>query len=234
MAEVLLLIAPLVAAFITVFGSLLAVIDPFAAIPPVLGLTQGLPTEQRRRILTRASLFAAVALLIAAVAGGWLLRLLGLTPLAFRIAGAAVFAGMGWEMIHAQVSAVSYTPAEMNETQEHQITAASPGSPAANPEDLAYIPLAMPLLAGPGAISSVIAQMGHAVSLMSKAGVCLAIIAACATSWFVLIVGVRLDRRIGQTGLNIITRLAGLFLLAMSAQWAIDSWRELQLPVIAG
>lgn len=213
-----------VALGVSVFGSLLAVIDPIAAVPAILGISQGMSAMVRREMLTRSVLAAAAGLLLTAVAGTHVLKMFGLTPLAFRVAGAALFAGMGWEMLHAQTSAVSYTASELRDTQEHTV----PGTQEERARQLALIPIAMPLLAGPGALSTVIAQMGQAKGLADQGAVYLAIAMACLVTWGVLVTGVRLERRLGQTGLNVVTRLAGLLLLTMSAQWAIDSWVAIQ------
>jgi multiple antibiotic resistance protein len=192
-------------------GSLLVVIDPLTTIAPFLSLTLAFNDAKKHAVIRLATLIMVGVLLTFMVVGPTLLRLMGVSPLAFRIAGAALFAGIGWEALHAELSTVQLTAAEEREvTEEH-------------PNDIAIIPLAFPLLCGPAALSFVLAQTGPAASNAHRGVMAVAILLAGVITYGVLRAAKGIGNRLGQTGINVLTRVAGLLLLTMAAQWGLDA-----------
>lgn len=190
------------------FSSLLTVLDPVAVAPIWSSLTRGVDPATRRRTLWRACAAALVALLSFAVAGTTLLRTFGVTLDAFRIAGGMLFVGLALPMLkglHPQV----------------QVT---PGS------DPGVVPLGIPLLAGPGALTTVMVLMGQATDAMATLAVLVAVVAALLVTAAVLAVAPLVLDRVGPSGVDVVTRLMGLLILVLGVQLVLDGFG----PVVAG
>jgi multiple antibiotic resistance protein len=190
------------------------VVDPFAAVPFFLALTRDDSPEKRRETALRASLTAGLVLATFGVAGAWIFSLLGISLPAFRIAGGVVLLLLAVDMIRTQPSRTRIT--------EKEIEA------GADKEDVAIVPLGMPLLAGPGSIATVVVLMAraregpwwHAVPVLA------AIVVTAALCYFILAGAVRIERVLGRTGLAILERAAGLLLVAVAVQFMLDGIRE--------
>jgi MarC family membrane protein len=190
------------------------VVDPFAAVPFFLALTRDDGPEKRRETALRASLTAGLVLATFAVAGAWIFSLLGISLPAFRIAGGVVLLLLAVDMIRTQPSRTRIT--------EKEIEA------GVDKEDVAIVPLGMPLLAGPGSIATVVVLMAraregpwwHAMPVLGAtavtAGLCYLILSGAA----------RVERVLGRTGLAILERAAGLLLVAVAVQFMLDGIRE--------
>ena len=194
------------AAFATVF----VVVDPFAAVPFFLALTGKESPERRRETARRAAMAAGFVLGAFSLAGPLVFRLLGISLGAFKIAGGLLLLIMAVDMLRTRPS-------------EARITAGEVAS-GAEKEDVAIVPLAMPLLAGPGSIASVVVLMGRARAEHPLAGaiVLAAVAATAALAYLVLAGAARIDRVLGKTGLAILERASGLLLAAIAIQFVID------------
>jgi multiple antibiotic resistance protein len=192
--------------------TLTAVLDPFLAVPIFLAVTASSEHAARLRLARAVTLTVFVVLVGAAVFGEALLGMIGASVSAFRVGGGLVLLLMALAMLNAQPGSMRQTRAEKEELQEGELTG--------------VVPLAVPLLAGPGAISTAIlaAESGGAVHVLALAG-CIALV--CGVLWWVLRIAEAVGPRMGTTGLNIATRLLGLLLAAISIQTMAEGLRVL-------
>jgi len=192
--------------------TLTAVLDPFLAVPIFLAVTASSEHAARLRLARAVTLTVFVVLVGAAVFGEALLGMIGASVSAFRVGGGLVLLLMALAMLNAQPGSMRQTRAEKEELQEGELTG--------------VVPLAVPLLAGPGAISTAIlaAESGGAVHVLVLAG-CIAFV--CGVLWWVLRIAEAVGPRMGTTGLNIATRLLGLLLAAIAIQTMAEGLRVL-------
>jgi multiple antibiotic resistance protein len=193
------------------FTSVLFIVDPIAVIPTYLVITQDETPAQRRRTATRACIAAALLLIGFGLAGRALFAILGITLAAFRLAGGFILGLVALDMLRAQRSTQESDP----EIAEGTVK-----------EDVALTPLAMPMLAGPGAISTIMVLAGQATTLSQSIAVYASIIVTAFVSWITLRLGERLMTRVGQTGIRVMTRIMGLLLAAVAAQFILTGIRE--------
>ena len=198
---------------------LLAIANPIGAIPVYLSLCAGKepPVCQRVPRITAMAFFLilAAALLI----GDTLLRLFGITIDAFRVGGGLLILLMAISMLKAKPTSLKARPEETEEAQ--------------NSDTFAVVPLAMPMLAGPGAISLVIIQANNAHQPLELGLYLLAIAVVAVLIWLTLKLAQPLGELLGITGLNVFTRIMGLILTAIGVQMMADGLRAL-LPGLAG
>lgn len=193
------------------FTSVLFIVDPIAVIPTYLVITQDETALQRRRTARRACIAAAMLLIAFGIAGKLVFEVLGITMAAFRIAGGVILWIVAMDMLQAKRSTQESTP----EIEEGTAKA-----------DVAITPLAMPMLAGPGAISTIMVLAGQAHTPAQSAVVYASIILTALVSWLTLRIGETLMTRIGQTGIRVMTRIMGLLLAAIAAQFVLTGVRE--------
>ncbi|HZY02486.1 MAG TPA: MarC family protein [Anaeromyxobacteraceae bacterium] len=195
-------------------SAVLVVVDPLAAVPFFLAMTAEEEPEGRRDIARRAAVAAFLVLAGFAVAGGIVFRALGITMAAFKMAGGVLLLIMAVDMLRTRPSAARITEPEVEE--------------GAAKEDVAIVPLAMPLLAGPGSIATVVVLMARArqEELWRAASVLFAIAVTCAVTWLVLRSASRVDRVLGRTGMALLQRVAGLLLAAIATQFLVDGLSE--------
>lgn len=188
------------------FISIFVIVDPFAVIPVYLGLTDRFTAESLVKIRRKATFVACCILIVFAVTGMSLFNFFGTTLPAFQIAGGLLLFKFGIEQLGANRTRVK------DEERDEGL----------HREDISIFPLATPLLAGPGAISTVVLQSSKAKTSTSIFLLCVAIILAVALCNLVLKMGPLLYRVIGTTGLNLLTRLMGLILTAVAVQFIIN------------
>ncbi|HET7189361.1 MAG TPA: MarC family protein [Gemmatimonadaceae bacterium] len=193
------------------FTSVLFIVDPIAVVPTYLVITSGQSTAQRRATATRACIAATLLLVTFAAMGRGIFGLFGITMPAFRIAGGLILWLVAMDMLHGTRSTQEGT-AEITE--------------ATVKEDVAITPLAMPMLAGPGAISTVMVLSGQARTTPQTIVVYGSILLALLIAWATLRAAERLVIRMGQTGIRVMTRLMGLLLAAIAVQFVITGVRE--------
>lgn len=195
-------------AFLT-FASLFSIVDPFAAIPAFLAMTPNDTVERRCRMARTACLVCWLVLTAFAATGPWLFRLFGVTLAAFQIAGGLIMLLTALDMLRAKRSA-------LNETEEE--TAAG-----AEKDDIAITPLAIPMLSGPGAITTAIVLGGHAHTLERRAIFFVCIVLVAGLSYAILAAAATGARKLSPIFLNIVTRLMGLMLAAIGVQFILTA-----------
>jgi multiple antibiotic resistance protein len=201
------------------FIALVVIIDPFATVPIFLGLTKNFSRQEKGRIARVASLTVLAVLVVTSLTGERLLNGMGTSLASFRVGGGIILLLMALAMLRAQPDTVRSTPEEEAE--------------AGNKESIAIVPLAIPLLAGPGAISTVIIEMHRSIYEYHGLLVILNIALVCLFLWLVLRMATAIGRVLGQTGLNIINRLFGLVLAAIAVEIMANGLKQL-FPVLGG
>lgn len=204
---------------IVAFTSLLAIVNPLSAVPIFVALTAPYERAQRAATLRRAILTSIVVLWAFALLGSYILRFFGITTHAFQIAGGIIFFGIGWDMLQAKRSRVK--------TTEEEETA------SAGKDDVGIIPLGIPTLAGPGAITTVIALAGQADGVLPTTAVLVAIVAVMSVSWGLLAAAPAVTARVGTTGMNVITRLMGLLVMVVGAQFIINGVSVVAVDILS-
>lgn len=199
--------------------ALAAIIDPLAAIPFFLDLTRTQTADERRRTARVAATVVAIVLVVAALTGEMLLRIMGTSLAAFRVGGGIVMLLMAISMLGAQ-------PTPLRQTREE--VAASEDKTG-----IAVVPLGIPLLAGPGAISAVVIQMDRGTGALHGALVLAGILLVAGSCAFVFNHAERFGRMIGPIGLNVIVRLFGLILSAIAIETISAGLKQL-FPALAG
>ena len=193
-------------------GSIFAIVDPFAAVPIYLALTAGRGVDETASVARRASMTCMLVLLAFSAAGSLILGFFSITLPAFKAAGGIVLFAVGFEMLRAR-------PSRTRSTEEEQVEAQSK-------EDVALVPLGLPLLAGPGAIATVMVLSSKARDLQHRAAVIVCVIVVSFATFLVLRSAGLVARALGQTGINLIGRVMGLILTATATQFVLDAVRE--------
>lgn len=198
-------------------SSLFAVVDPLGCIPFFSGQTAGMSYVQQRRILVKALLVSLFVLLTFTYVGSTLLRTFGITIDAFRIAGGVIFFGIGLDMLQSQPRRWR-TGIRRAYAEDHPQADRAPGED----DDPSVTPLAIPLLAGPGSITTVMVLVPQAPTGLGPVLVLVALVAILALTGGVLMGADRVLGRIGNSGLRIIEKLMGLLLTVIAVQLIID------------
>lgn len=182
-----------------------AILNPLGAIPIYLSLVADRRPEEMRRTALKTAVAVAVILILAVWAGDAMLSFFGIGVPAFRIAGGLLVLTIAIAMFNAKTSTARHTDEEQAEAESKN--------------DIAVVPLAIPLLAGPGAISLAIVDAHQAGNWLGKLMFCAGIFAVAAIVWAVLRLAEPIGERLGTGGLNIATRVMGLILAAMAVQF---------------
>src|SRR5512142_559569 len=195
------------------------VVGPLSAVPFFLAMTRNDSQARRRETALRASVTAGVVLAVFALAGELIFRVLGISLGAFKVAGGVVLLLLALDMIRTQPSRTRITDREVEASVDK--------------EDIAVVPLAMPLLAGPGSIATAIVLMAQTrgAPWWHKLPVLGAILVTAAASYVILAGASRTERVLGRNGLAILERAAGLLLVAIAVQFMLDGLGE-ALPAL--
>ncbi len=196
-------------------SSLFVIVDPLATVPAFLAMTPNDTPEQRIKMARLACWVMAGVLLAFAVAGKWIFKFLGITMPAFQLAASIVLLLVALDMLRAQRSRVQETSEE---------TAAG-----ATKADIAVTPLAIPMLAGPGAISTAILLQNQAATLYQHAALYGCILAVALASYLILRISARGARWLSPIALSITTRIMGLLLAAVAIQFTLNALAELKV-----
>lgn len=191
------------------FSSLFVIVDPIATVPAFLAMTPTDTPEARIRMARLASLIMGAVLVAFAVLGQHLFRFLGITLPAFQMAGSVVLLLIALDMLRAQRTRASETKEEV--------------AAGAEKDDIAVTPLAVPMLAGPGAISSVLLLQGKADSLEKKIGLCAVIVLVSGLSYAIFAISARGARWLSPIVLRIVERIMGLLLAAIAMQFFLNA-----------
>jgi len=191
-----------------IFTSILFIVDPFAVIPTFLAMTVRDTPAQRRVLARRGAWTCAITLIAFAVGGSLIFKIFGITIGAFKIAGGVLIGLNALDMVQARRSQQRETPVETAEGIQK--------------DDIGILPLGVPMLAGPGAISTVMVLALGSKSVAATAAVYISIVLTALITFLVLSAASMVERRLGQTGMRILTRLMGLVLCAIAVQFIID------------
>lgn len=200
---------------ITVFVMLFTVVDPVGLLPVLVGLTEGLSSKERGKIVSRAVLVAGAVMALFALLGKFILLYFGISLGAFYIAGGILLFLISIDMIFARPSRARETRKEEEEGKRHL-------------EEIYVFPLAIPMLSGPGTIATVMLLKslaeGDPWKLLTFSLSALLVLLA---SWIVLRTGEVILRRIGHTGVLVISRLMGILLSALAVQFVVNGIKSL-------
>ncbi|MBT1154769.1 MarC family protein [Aminobacter anthyllidis] len=196
------------------FVTILVTIDPPGLAPLFLAVTRGMNREQRLQVSMRASIIAFIVLAVFAVAGAAILTVFGITLPAFRVAGGFLLFFIAFEMVFEKRQDRKEKISDVAITRDHI-------------HNIAAFPLAIPLIAGPGAISATVLLSGSFQGWAGQAALVLIILACLALTYLVFILAERIDQFLGQTGRSILTRLLGVILAALAVQFVADGIKAL-------
>ncbi len=186
------------------FLALLVIVNPVGAVPLFVSMTEQHTVEEKRRIARVASSAVAVVLILAAIAGQPLLAFFGITIASFKVGGAILILLLAISMMHATPTGEKQTPEEAREAEDK--------------ESIAVVPLAIPLLSGPGAISTTIIYSTNRSSLSHVALIIVCCLLVSLTTWLALRAATPVSRWLGKTGVNIAIRIMGLLLAAVAVE----------------
>jgi len=194
--------------------TLLVVVDPVGLTPTFLAVTEGLPRTARRSVALRASVIAGAILIGSALVGDWLLHTLSISLSAFRIAGGLLLFSIASEMVLG-VRIRREGEAAEEAVEEHV-------------RNIAAFPLAIPLLAGPGAITATVLLAGRAAGDPALIALLIGVVVAVAAGSFVaFLLAERIGRFLGLTGNIVLSRLLGVLLAALAVQYVVDGARAI-------
>lgn len=193
--------------------TLVAVVDPFLAVPFFIAFTASMSGAARKRLARAVGITVFLVLVLSAFVGQALLVTIGASLPSFRVGGGLVLLLMSLAMLNAEVGAVRHTPAETQELESGDVSG--------------VVPLAVPLLAGPGAISTTIIAAESGGGIVHRLAIVACIAVVSALSWFVLSRAQRIASHMSLTAMNIATRILGLLLAAMAVQTMAEGLREL-------
>lgn len=204
------------ASFFTAFVTLFIIIDPILVAPLFAALTHDSSGKEKRSTAVQAALISAGILSFFALLGPVMLEHLGIELSSFRAAGGLLLFLIGFRMF--------FDPDE-------EVEAKRPGPKASSRDNVAFFPLSLPMLAGPGAIATVMLLMNEGTvkfpdaPILAQAGVLAALLSVLAIGVPVMLSSAQIARALGRTGMNMISRLLGMLLMALATQYVFDGIR---------
>ena len=213
--------APIVRFSLLALSSIFFLVDPFAAIPSFLAITDRVDSARRKRMARKGAITCFIVLTSFAFAGQLIFRMFGITLPAFEIAGGLILLLIGLDMLEARRSPTQETHSDTEEAAAKEDAG----------EDAGIVPLGIPMLAGPGAISSVMVLVGQVPTLWGwQMGAILGAIAFTAlVTYLVLGAAARVRGVLGETGIRILVRIMGLLLVALAMQYFVNGLTDLGL-----
>jgi multiple antibiotic resistance protein len=202
-------------------SSILIIVNPLGATLIYVSLTTTMDRPARNIIARDSCRFALLILLFVAVLGAWILQLFGISLEAFRIAGGILLFGIGMEMVYAKTSRTKLTATEKYESRDT--------------DDIAIMPIAIPMIAGPGAITTTIVLMNEAIPLTPLAigVVFFSVILSIVITYYMMLNSDYIMSKIGQREYRAINRLMGMLLIAIAVQFVLTGIRT-AFPLLAG
>lgn len=193
-------------------GALLPIANPFSSAPVFVTITRKMSHARRNQQARMAAIYMACILLVAFIAGALILKFFGISLPALRLAGGLIIARIGFKMLDP-------APEESLPEKDQR--------EALDRSDIAFTPIAMPLLSGPGSIAVTISMATSVDSLSHYIPVCVGIIAVAFISWLVLRSSARVIDVMGSSGVNVLTRIMGLILVCIGIQFVANGFVEL-------
>ncbi len=204
---------PLFKFFAKSFVMVFNIVDPIGVLPIFLALTEGYPDEKVKDTIHTTAFTTFFVLFFFALFGEGILNFFGIKFSTFKIAGGIIIFYVGMEMLNASVTRLKSTPEEHRESLER--------------DDIAVVPLAIPLLSGPGAITTVVTLCAVSNGILEKLAIFFAIFLTSFFTYIILKTAKFIKELLGQTGINILVRIMGLIVCAISVQFVIDGIREI-------
>ncbi len=204
--------------YIKIFIGLLAIVNPFGAVPLFISMTANETANQKKKTVDLTSLGVTIILLTVLFFGQLLLQFFGISIDSFRVGGGILLLLMAIAMLNAKTSNVKQTEVEAYESIDK--------------ESVAIVPLAMPMLAGPGAISTVILASHKGDGFGHYFGIALGILMLSAIVWLVLRTSSFISNKLGETGINVFSRIMGLVLAAIAIEFIANGIKGL-FPALA-
>jgi multiple antibiotic resistance protein len=201
------------------FPAIFTIVNPLGAVGPFLGMTAQDPFAKRNSTAKRACILAGIVLIVCAALGGFLFQFFGITLPALKIAGGCLLFIVGLDMINARESGSRATTEERQE--------------GALKDDIAVFPLAIPLLSGPGSMVTMFILVERANTPLQHCAIYLSVLTTMLLSWLVLRQAARLAHVLGNTGLNVLSRIMGLVLAAIAVQFVLNGLLD-ALPGLKG
>jgi multiple antibiotic resistance protein len=199
------------------FSAIFFVVDPLAVLPIFLAMTANESPEQKRATALRAAITCGITLTVFAAAGTLIFRFFGITLGAFKIAGGVLLFLVALDMMQARQSRTKSTPEEEKEGIEKA--------------DVAIIPLAIPLLSGPGSIATVMVLMSRHATFVYTIPVFISILLTALITWLMLRGAGWIERHLSKTFMNVVMRIMGLILAAISVEFVIAGIKDV-LPTL--
>jgi len=199
--------------FIISFTSLFALVNPIGFSPMFISLVDELNSQEKKRIANKGVFTAGVTLITFLFIGEFIFQFFGITIEAFKIAGGILFMRSSFNLIEVKKSRTRTTPAE----EESSL----------NKDDIAYTPIGIPLIAGPGAITSIMVLSTSNPSLIYKLILFTVIILVMLSTLIILRMSSKITQKIGTSGLRVIQRIMGIILLTISIQFIIDGVKSI-------
>jgi len=191
--------------YVEIFAAIIVIVDPLGLLPIFISITADETERERARTARVAVIFAAVVMIVGSLVGGPVLKFFGISIASFRVAGGLLILILALAMLNAKISPSKQAPEEAQEAVEK--------------ENVAVVPLAVPLLAGPAALSTIIIYAQSIPGWGIRLYLIFCIIAVALITWILLRLSIVISRKLGQTGLNNVTRLMGLILAAIAVEF---------------
>lgn len=188
--------------FIYTFTTVFVVVSPISAVVTFISLTSQMTHENKNIIAKKAIILACFIALFFAITGNMILKLFSISVDSLRVAGGILLFSIAFDMMHAKISGESITEEEISQSQER--------------EDIWVFPIGLPLLTGPGTISTVIVLMGGTQTIEEKAIILVSIVLTFVVSLYIFLFSRRIHKVIGYNGMLVFTRLMGLLLAALA------------------
>ena len=198
-------------------SSIFFLVDPFAAIPTFLAITQSCDARRRKVTARKGALTCFIVLTAFALAGRVIFRMFGITLPAFEVAGGLILLLIGLDMLEARRSPTQETSGEAEEAAAKECAG----------DEAGIVPLGIPMLAGPGAISSVMVLVGQVTTVWQMAAIIGCIAFTALVSYWVLSGASRVRSFLGETGIRILVRIMGLLLVALAMQFFVNGLTDL-------
>lgn len=198
--------------FILCFSSLFALINPIGNVPIFITITENYSQKERNKIALKAVIFSLLVLVIFALIGDIIFSFYGITIHAFRIAGGILLFKISLDMVESKRSRTRTTPSEMEEAEEK--------------DDVAYTPLGIPLIAGPGSIASIMILSSEAENNLDKLTLFLTLVIVLFATFIIFKLSKFLSNYFGKSGLRIMQRIMGLILLVISIEFILKGIQD--------
>ncbi len=200
--------------WLSTFGVIFAIIDPFGYVPLFISMTSGDSSEKRNWALRRACLTAGTVLILFTLLGSFVLSFFGISIPALQISGGLILLVIGFDMVRVLPINAKISAAEESE--------------ATRKEDISIVPLAIPMLSGPASMATVVVLGSNAQSTTDYLVVISSVVITLAVTYLILRSANRILKAVGLTGLHVVTRIMGLLLCAIAVQLMINGYQAIK------